>query len=156
MRIRFACLALIGGLVLTVSTADAGSIGRAKFVKRADNICQPQRNEAKRRIAHGVRLLERKHPSVRRAGRHFITAYRALREAYRDVTRLPRPFEYHVQIAKFVHRERQATSVGVRSAIALKRQHFTDARRLTHRAAVLEQEAARPVRNFDFQYCRPI
>lgn len=154
MRIRLACLALIAGLALAAA-ADAGSIGRAKFVKRAENTCQPHRDEAKRRVAHGIRLLERKHPSVRRAGRHFVTAWREMREAYRDVAHLPRPFEYHVQIAKWLHREREATATGVRSAIALKRKHFGKAQRFTHRAAVLEQEAERPVRNFDFEHCRP-
>jgi len=156
MRIRLVCIALIGASLLTVSVADAGSIGRVKFVKRADNICQPQRNEAKRRVAHGVRLLERKHPSVRRAGRHFVTAYRVLRDGYREVSHLPRPFRDHKRIAKWLHREGHATSVGVRSAIALKREHFAKAEHLAHRAAVLEQLAQRPVRNFDFQDCRPL
>ncbi len=156
MRVRLACIALVCGSVLSVSAADGSSSGRVKFVKRADNICQPHRNEAKRRVAHGVRLLERKHPSVRRAGRHFIHAYRLLREAYHEVGRLHRPFEYHRQIARWLHREGRATSVGVRSAIALKRKHFAKAERLAHRAAVLEQTAQRPVRNFDFQHCRPL
>lgn len=156
MRVRLACVALICGSVLSVSAADGSSSGRVKFVKRADDICQPHRNEAKRRIAHGVRLLERKHPSVRRAGRHFIHAYRLLRDAYDDVSRLPRPFDDHKRIAKWLHRELHATGVGVRSAIALKRKHFAKAERLAHRAAVLEQLAQRPVRNFDFQHCRPL
>jgi hypothetical protein len=156
MRIRLACIVLTGASILAVGVADAGSIGRVKFVKRADNICQPQRNEAKRRVAHGVRLLERKHPLIRRAGRHFIRAYRELREAYRQVARLPRPPEDHKRIAKWLRRERQATAAGVRSAIALKRRHLAKARRLAHKAGVLEQDAARPVRNFDFQHCRPL
>lgn len=156
MRIRVGCVALILGSVLIASVADAGSIGRARFVKRADNICQPHRNEAKRRVAHGVRLLGRNHPGVRRAGRHFVRAYRELREAYREVARLPRPFEDHGRIATWLRRERDATGVGVHSAIALKRKHLVKAERLAQRAAVLEQEAARPVRNFDFQHCRPL
>lgn len=156
MRVRLACIGLICGSVLTMSTADGSSSGRVKFVKRADNICQPHRNEAKRRVAHGVRLLERKHPSVRRAGRHFTHAYRVLREAYREVSRLHRPFQDHKRIAKWLRRERHATAVGVRSAIALKRAHFAKAERLAHRAAVREQLAQRPVRNFDFEHCRPL
>jgi hypothetical protein len=156
MRIRVAVVALILGSVLIASAADAGSIGRAKFVRRADNICQPQRNEAKRRVAHGVRLLGRNHPRVRRAGRHFIHAYRELRKGYRQVARLPRPAEDHKRIAKWLRRERDATGAGVHSAIALKRKRLAKAERLAHRAAVLEQDAARPVRNFDFQHCRPL
>jgi hypothetical protein len=151
-----AVIVAVAAVALTASAADAGSIGRAKFIKRADSICQPHRIEAQQRIAHGVRLLQRKHPSVRRAGRHFITAYRELRLGYQEIAHLPRPFEFHVQIAKWLHREKKATATGVRSAIALKRKHFAEARRLSHRAAVLEQQAKRPVRNFDFEYCRPI
>ena len=151
-----ACAALIGGLLLDVGVADAGHAGRAEFVKRADNICQPVRNEAKRRIAHGVRLLTRRHPSPRRAGRHFIAAYRELRDGYRQVARLPRPSRDHVRIAKWLRREREATATGVRSAIALKRGHLHRARRLARKAAVLEQDAHRPVRNLDFEHCRPL
>jgi hypothetical protein len=147
---------LIAGSAVSAGLADAGKSGRVKFVKRADDICRPARNEAKQRIAHGVRLLERKHPSVRRAGRHFVTAYRVLRGGYRAVAHLPRPFEYHKLIARWLHREAHATSIGVRSAIALKRSHFFKARRLAHRAAVGEQDAARLVRNFGFHDCRPL
>jgi hypothetical protein len=147
---------LIAGSMVSVGLADTTKSGRAKFVKRADDICRPARNEAKQRIAHGIRLLERKHPSVRRAGRHFITAYRVLRGGYRSVAHLPRPVEYHKLIARWLHREAHATSAGVRSAIALKRSHFLKARRLAHRAAVGEQDASRLVRNFDFHDCRPL
>ena len=156
MRIRLACVALILGSIFAVSAADAGSIGRVKFVKRADNICQPQRNDAKRRIAHGVRLLTKKHPRIQAAGREFVRAYRELRTAYRRVARLPRPGRDHRRIAKWLHREHRATSVGVHSAVALRHKHFDKARRLSHKAAVLERDAARPVRNFDFQHCRPL
>jgi hypothetical protein len=143
-------------VALCASPAGAGSIGRAKFVKRADNICQPQRNDAKRRIANGTRLLTKKHPRIQAAGREFVRAYRQLRTGYRRVARLPRPADDHRRIAKWLHRERRATAVGVRSAIALRRHHFDAARRLTAKAATLEQNAARPVRNFDFQHCRPL
>ena len=57
-----ACVALIAALALSAAATEASSIGRAKFVKRADNICQPSRNDAKRRVDHGVRLLTKKHP----------------------------------------------------------------------------------------------
>ncbi|MDX6583756.1 MAG: hypothetical protein QOI10_2940 [Solirubrobacterales bacterium] len=147
--------ALIGALALAAEVSAEGHTGRVEFTKRADHICQAPRNEAKARIAHGVRFLERKHAAVRRAGRHFITAYRLMRAAYHQVAQLPRPFEFHVEIAKWLHREHQATGVGVHSAIALKRRHFAKSSRLAHRAAVLEQQAARPVRNFDFHHCRP-
>jgi hypothetical protein len=149
-------LALIVLSGLSVSLADPGKSGRVKFVKRADDICRPARNEAKAKIAHGIRLLERKHPSVRRAGRHFVSAYRVLRAGYDEVARLPRPFEYHRTIARWLRAERRATSAGVRSAIWLKRGHYLRARRLAHRAAVGEQNAARLVRNFDFHDCRPL
>jgi hypothetical protein len=153
---RVACLALIGALAFTAGAADAGSIGRAKFIKRADNICQPQRNDAKRRIANGTRLLTKKHPRIQAAGREFTRAYRELRGGYERVSRLPRPAGDHKRIAKWLHREREATGAGVDSAIALRHKHFAKARRLAHKAAGLEQAAARPVRNFDFKHCRPL
>ena len=140
----------------SVSLADPGKSGRVKFVKRADDVCRPARNDAKAKIDHGIGLLERKHPSVRRAGRHFVSAWRAMRAAYHQVAHLPRPFEFHRQIARWLRRELHATAVGVRSAIWLKRAHFFKARRLAHRAAVLEQDAARIVRNYDFHDCRPL
>jgi hypothetical protein len=158
VRVRFACLALASGLVLiSVAVADAGAIGRAEFVKRADNICQPQRNDAKRRIARGVRLLSKKHPRVQAAGREFVRAYRELRTGYRRVARLPRPGHGdRVRIAKWLRRERAATATGVRSAKALRRRRFDAAERLADKAAALEQRAKRPVRNFDFEHCRPL
>jgi hypothetical protein len=154
--VRLVLLAALCGSLLAVSAEGAGSIGRVKFVKRADNICQPKRNDAKRRIADGTRLLTKKHPRVQAAGREFVRAYRQLRTGYHRVARLPRPGDDHRRIAKWLHRERRATAVGVQSAIALRRKHFDAARRLTEKAAVLEQNAARPVRNFDFDYCRPL
>jgi hypothetical protein len=147
---------LVVGTSLSVSVADPGKSGRVKFVKRADNICEPARSEAKQKIDHGVRLLQRRHPSVRRAGRHFVHAWRVMREAYHGVDDLHRPDGYRKKIARWLRREFHATSVGVRSAIWLKRSHFYKARRLAHRAAVLEQDAARIVRNFDFHHCRPL
>ena len=147
----------LAGLVLSVAAADPGKSGRVKFVKRADDICQPFRAEAQARVAHGVRLLERKHhPSVRRAGRHFVTAWRLMREAYRKVDDVHRPDGYRKKIANWLSLEFHATSLGVRSAIWLKRGHFYKARRLSHRAAVGEQTAARIVRNFDFDHCTPL
>jgi hypothetical protein len=150
-----ACLLLVA--FAAAATADpSDKSGRVKFVKRADPICQPLRDDAKDRIAHGIRLLQRKHPSVRRAGRHFVTAWRLMREAYREVDDLHRPDGYRKQIANWLNLELHATSVGVRSAIWLKRSHFAKAQQLAHRAAVAEQTAARIVRNFDFDHCRPL
>ena len=110
------CVALIAALALSAAATEASSIGRAKFVKRADNICQPSRNDAKRRINHGVRLLTKKHPRIQAAGREFVRAYRELRDGYDRVARLPRPGADHRRIARWLHRERQATATGVRSA----------------------------------------
>jgi hypothetical protein len=156
MRIRAGCVLVICGSLVAGGHADAGSIGRAKFVKRADNLCQPQRNDAKRRVAHGVRLLTKKHPRVRAAGREFLRAYRELRTAYSRVAKLPRPGSDHRRIAKWLDREREATATGVRSAIALKRGRLARSARLSDKAAVQEANAARPVRNFDFEHCRPL
>ena len=144
------------GAALAPATADPGKAGRVKFVQRADRICQPLRNDAKGKIDHGIRLLERKHPSVRRAGRHFVAAWRLMRDAYHAVDDIHRPDGYRKKIANWLTLEFRATRVGVRSAIWLKRSHFYKARRLAHRAAVLEQTAARIVRNFDFDHCKPL
>jgi hypothetical protein len=143
-------------LALLAVSAGAASSGRAEFVRRADNICQPQRSDAKRRIAHGTRLLTKKFPRIQAAGREFARAWRELRTGYRRVARLPRPAEDHRRIAKWLRRERAATAAGVHSSLALRHKRFAAARRLTERAAVLEQNAHRPVRNFDFEYCRPL
>jgi hypothetical protein len=156
MRVRLVCIFLVGGVALGAGLADAHSIGRAKFVKRADNVCQPMRNDAKRRVDHGVRLLTKKHPRIQAAGREFVRAYRELRAGYDGVARLPRPGSDHKRIAKWLHRERRATATGVHSAKALRRKHLTRAARLSNEAAALEQAAARPVRNFDFKHCRPL
>jgi hypothetical protein len=159
MHRGFTTLLIAGALVgvaLSPAAADPGKSGRVKFVKRADEICQPARDDAKAKIAHGIELLERKHPSVRRAGRHFVAAWRLMRGAYHEVDDIHRPDGYRKRIAHWLGVELHATSVGVRSAIWLKRAHFYRARRLSHRAAVLEQDAARIVRNFDFHHCRPL
>jgi hypothetical protein len=156
IAILFAGAVLVAGMSISVSLADTGKSGRVKFVKRADDICQPLRAEAKRKIDHGIRLLQRRHPSVRRAGRHFVRSWRLMREAYHEVDDLHRPDGYRKKIARWLRRELHATSVGVRSAIWLKRSHFYRSRRLAHRAAVLEHKAARIVRNFDFDHCRPL
>ena len=143
---RLAVLALIAGLALVAGATAAEPLrsGRAEFVKRADSICQPQRNDAKRLIANGVRLLSKKHPRVQAAGREFVRAYRELRRGYNRVAGLPRTVV------------RAATATGVRSAKALRRKRFERAERLSDEAAALEQRAERPVRNFDFEECRPI
>ena len=155
---RLAVLALIAGLALVAGATAAEPLksGRAEFVKRADNICQPQRNDAKRLIANGVRLLTKKHPRVQAAGREFVRAYRELRRGYNRVAGLPRPRGDRRRIAKWLRRERAATATGVRSAKALRRKRFDRAERLSDEAAALEQRAERPVRNFDFKECRPI
>jgi hypothetical protein len=157
-RLRISLLAaavLITGSAAIASTDPAKS-GRAKYVKRADDICRPFRDEATRKVDHGIRLLDREHPSVRRAGRHFVVAWRLMRSAYHRVDDLHRPDGHRRKIANWLRRELHATSVGVRSAIWLKRSHFYRAKRLAHRAAVLEHEAARTVRNFDFDHCKPL
>jgi hypothetical protein len=145
------------GVLAVAPGADADRIGRAKFVKRADNICQPQRSDAKRLIANGIRLLTKKHPRIQAAGREFARAYRELRIGYRRVGRLPRPGHGdRVRIAKWLRREREATATGVSAANALRRHRFERSERLNRKAAKLEQRAKRPVRNFDFKYCKPI
>ncbi len=148
--------AVLAGPALSAGQADPGKSGRVKFVKRADRICQPARDDAKGKIDHGVRLLQKKHPRIRRAGRHFVAAWRAMRDAYHEVDDLHRPDGYRKQLARWLRGELHATRVGVRSAIWLKRSHFYKARRLAHRAEVLEQNAARIVRNFDFDDCKPL
>ena len=158
-RVRLASVALVGALLMTagVGAADTDKSGRVKFVKRADEKCQPQRNDAKRLVANGVRLLTKKHPRVRAAGREFVRAYRELRTGYRRVARLHKPSgEDRVRIARWLRRERAATATGVRSALALKRKELDRARRLTRKAAAQEQRAFRPVRNFKFQDCKPL
>ena len=159
MHRGFATVLIAGALVgvaLAPATADPGKAGRVKYVQRADAICLPLRNDARAKVDHGIRLLERKHPSVRRAGRHFVAAWRLMRDAYHEVDDIHRPDGYRKKIANWLNLEFRATSVGVRSAIWLKRAHFYKARRLSHRAAVGEQTAARIVRNFDFDHCTPL
>ncbi len=155
---RLLAAVLVGILVATASAAAAESekSGRAKFVKQADEICQPQRNDAKRRIAHGTRLLTKKHPRIQAAGREFVRGWRELRQGYRRVAHLPRPGQDHKRIAKWLRREFRATATGVRAARALRRHHFDKSERLNAKAAGLEQAAERPVRNFDFQHCKPL
>ena len=151
----FVAVALFG-LALSPAAADTAKSGRVKFVQRADAICRPLRNDAEAKVDHGIRLLQRKHPSVRRAGRHFVAAWRVMRGAYHQVDDIHRPDGYRKKIDNWLSLELRATRVGVRSAIWLKRSHFYKARRLSHRAAVLEQSAARIVRNFDFDHCKPL
>jgi hypothetical protein len=155
MRAWIAGVVALG--VLVAASEAAGDIGRAEFVKRADNICQPQRNDAKRLIANGIRLLTKKHPRIQAAGREFVRAYRELRIGYNRVGRLPRPRHGdRVRITKWLRRERAATATGVRAAKALRRHRFERSERLNRKAQRLEQRARRPVRNFDFEHCKPI
>ena len=156
MRASFVCVLAVATVALAIAPGAEGAIGRAEFIKRADNICQPQRNDAKRLIANGIRLLTKKHPRIQAAGREFVRAWRQWRHAHNQVARLPRPHGHHRQIAKWLDRERVATGIGVHSAKALRRHHFGRARRLQREAAAKEQDAKRPVRNFDFKHCRPL
>lgn len=162
MRSSVVCIALtvgfasIAGFAFAAGPADPGKAGRAKFIKHADNLCQPQRNDAKRLIANGIRLLTKKHPRVQAAGREFMRAWRETRTAYERVSRLHRPRGYRGRIAKWLRREHLATGLGVRSGRALRRKHFGRSRRLSREASAKEQDAKRPVRNFDFRYCRPL
>src|SRR4051794_29687700 len=155
MRVGAVVATLIAGLALSL-VAEASSIGRAEFVRRADDVCRPQRNDARRLIANGVRLLTKKHPRRQAAGREFMRAYRELRTGYGRVGALPRPGGWLRRIAKWLRRERRATATGVRSARSLRRGRLDRSTRLSHRAAILEQNAQRPVRNLDLRYCRPI
>lgn len=155
MRVGFVCVAVILTAALTASAgADAGKVGRVKFVKRADNICQVKRNDAERKIQRGVKYLERHR--LRRAGRDFAAAYRELRQGYRRVARLPRPRRDHKRIAKWLKRERKATATGVDAAVALQKRRLAAAARLTAESAALERSAYRVVRGFGFDHCRPI
>jgi len=149
-------LAVTAALLAVASTGAAASIGRVEFVKRADNICQPQRGDAKRLIANGVRLLTKKHPRVQAAGREFMRAWREMRTAYKRVGRLDRPQGFHRRIAKWLRRERVATGYGVKSGRALRRKHLPRSRRFSRAAYKKELDAKRPVRNLDFKHCRPL
>lgn len=142
--------------VAAASVTEQQKAGRVEFIKRADNICQPQRGDAKRLIANGVRLLTKKHPRIQAAGREFMRAWRQMRTAYKRVGRLHRPHGFHRRIAKWLHRERVATGFGVRSGRALRRKHLPRSRHFSHAAYKKEQDAKRPVRNLDFQHCRPL
>ena len=146
-------LAVVFALVATAAV-DASSSGRVKFIKRADDICQVKINDAKRKIARGVRNLESRR--LHRAGNNFAAAYRELRQGYRRVGRLPRPVRGHRQIAKWLHREREATATGVQAAVALQDRNLEAAARLTAQSATLERRAYRAVRSFHFKDCRPL
>lgn len=155
MRIRFVCLGLALAVGLsTVIAAEASSGGRVKFVRRADDICQVKRNDAERKIARGVQHLDRHR--LRRAGFDFAAAYRELRQGYRRVARLPRPARDHRRIARWLHREREATATGVEAAVALQHRRLDAAARLTAKSALLERNAYRAVRRLDFKHCRPL
>ena len=86
----------------------------------------------------------------------FAAAYRELRQGYRRVARLPRPFRDHKRIAKWLHRERKATAAGVNAAVALQHRRLEAAARLTAKSAALERSAYRAVRKLDFDQCRPL
>ena len=124
------CAALIAALALTASATERARSGRAKFVKRADNICQPSRNDAKRRVAHGVRLLTKTHPRIQAAGREFVRAYRELRDGYDRVARLPSArARTHRRIAQVAapRASRDRRPVCARSK-ALRRKHLERSR----------------------------
>ena len=154
MRVKLGCLALVLTVGLGATTVDARSGGREKFVKRADEICENKRADAERKIARGVQYLDRHR--LKRAGRDFAAAYRELRQGYRRVERLPRPFRDHKRIAKWLHRERKATAAGVDAAVALQRRRLEEAARLTAKSAALERSAYGAVRKLDFDQCRPL
>src|SRR3954452_16763042 len=121
MRRGIALLLVVVGAfaapAVSAGSGDTGKSGRVQFVKRADAICQPLRDDAQAKVAHGVALLERKHPSVRRAGRHFVAAWRLMRHAYHEVDDIHRPDGYRKKIANWLNLELHSTSLGVRSAI---------------------------------------
>jgi hypothetical protein len=154
MRVRFGVVLAVAVALIATAAVDASSSGRVKFVKRADDICQVKINDAKRKIARGVRNLESRR--LHRAGNNFAAAYRELRQGYRRVARLPRPVQGHRKIAKWLHREREATATGVQAAVALKNRNLEAAARLTAQSATLEHRAYRAVRSFDFKDCRPL
>lgn len=154
MRVKLGCLVLVLSVGLGAATVDARSGGREKFVKRADAICENKRADAERKIASGIKYLERRR--VKRAGHEFAAAYRELRQGYRRVERLPRPFRDHKEIAKWLHRERNATAKGVDAAVALQRRRLEAAARLTAKSAALERKAYAAVHKLDFDKCRPL
>lgn len=163
MRAGVAAVAAIATVLVAsagaAAHADAGGArpgGRAAFVQRADDICQPQRSDAKRLIANGVRLLTKKHPRVQAAGREFMRAWREMRTAYTRVSRLRPPRGFHRRIGKWLRRERVATGYGVKSGRALRHKHLPRSRRYSHAAYKKEQDAKRLVRNLDFAHCRPL
>ncbi len=148
-------IALVAVIAVGLTAAvEASSSGRAKFVKRADDVCQVKRNDAARKIARGIKHLDR--GRVPRAGRDFAAAYRELRQGYRRISRLPRPPGDRQRIAKWLHREREATATGVDAAVALQLRRLDAAARLTAKSAALERNAYRVVRNLDFVHCRPL
>lgn len=155
-RVAAIGLAATLGVVGLVGSASGSDSGRAAYVKRADNICQPQRSDAKRLIANGVRLLTKKHPRIQAAGREFMRAWREMRTAYKRVGRLQPPSGFHRRIGKWLRRERVATGFGVKSGRALRRKRLPRSRHFSRAAYKKEQDAKRPVRNLDFEYCRPL
>ena len=155
MRVRLVCLALVAAVGVSAVPADAGTkTGRVLFTKRADNICQRKGNDAERRIQRGVRFLQHRH--LRAAGFKFEAAYRELRLGYKRIGRLDRPPNGNKHIAKWLDRERRATSIGVDAAEALQRHKLQRAARLTSKAGHLDRLAYEPVRSFKFDHCRPL
>ena len=65
-------VALSVAVLVGTHAVAAADIGRAKFVKRADNICQPERSDAKRLITNGVRLLTNNPDKGEALARHGI------------------------------------------------------------------------------------
>jgi hypothetical protein len=154
MRIGLVCALLLVAVALFAIPADAGSPGRVKYVKRADEICQKKINDAERKVARGVHSLGRHH--LRAAGRDFEGAYRELRLGYKRVARLSRPGRDHRRIATWLHRERAATATGVEAAVALQHRQLQAAARLTQKSGLLERQAYGAVRKLHFRHCRPL
>jgi hypothetical protein len=155
MRIGFVCASVLVAVGLFAIPADAGSkAGRVKFVRAADEICQKKINDAERKVARGVRSLNRHH--LRAAGRDFEGAYQELRQGYKRIARLHRPGKDHRKIATWLHRERGATATGVDAAVALQHRELQAAARLTQKSALLERQAYGAVRKLDFKHCRPL
>ena len=145
---------LLAGVGAGLAATGPDKAGRVVFVNRADNICQHKDNDAKRRIQRGVQYLEHHH--LRAAGRKFEAAWRQVRIGYRRIARLPRPGSDHKRIAKWLHRERFATSTGVAAAVALQHHELDAAARLTRNAAHRERLAYKAVHGFKFDHCGPL
>ena len=135
----------------SASAADDDKAGRVKFVKRADEICQPHRETTPRRPVDRQRdqaADPRGIRASRSAGRDVRPRLpRAARRPTAASPELPRPGRLpHADRRSGCDRELHATAVGVpRRSKALRRGHrFARARAARdRRAALLEQNAPR-------------